>query len=120
MIRSLRTLLALAFAVVLVSASIGPRKAMLSPQMRKQLSISRGGTGPLDPDLVTKVATGILLAQGTIATLAPDPSLVAYGGEPTPASILHMRCTRLSMLDIGVMACGLIYKGCSLNTAAGK
>lgn len=113
----LRCLLALAFLSA-VTASFGARKKpLLSPSMSKQLAV-RGGAGPLNPDEVTKLAVGILLAQGTVATLAPKPSFESYGGEPTPTSILCARRTGVAVLDIGVLAFGLLYNGWSTNTAA--
>lgn len=118
MLRSIRIVLVLA-ALIGVSASILPRKpVLLSPRLNKQLSV-RGGAGPLDPALVAKVATGVLLAQGTVATLAPEPSIVSYGYEPTPAGILAMRRVGVAILDVGIMAFGLLYKDWSVNTAAG-
>lgn len=113
----LRCLLALAL-VSAVTASFGAtKKPLLSPSLSKQLHV-RGGAGPLNPDEVSKLAIGILLAQGTVATLAPKPAFESYGGEPTPTSILCMRRTGVAILDVGVMAFGLLYKGCSINTAA--
>lgn len=117
---SLRAVAVLAFLGA-TSAKIIPKKTFAPPislLSTKQLSI-RGGAGPVDATTMAKAYVVAGLVQGTYTALAPEPSLKAYSGTPTPMSVVTAKRLGVSVLAHSAAAASMLFQDRSLNTAVG-
>lgn len=96
------------------------KQAIVIPDTKKIVSI-RGGAGPIEPATAAKLVGALCAVQGAISTLSPTTNSKAYGlkDDYSPLNVKINREIGLTVLQTGIIAFCLFFKGTSVNTAIG-
>jgi hypothetical protein len=96
------------------------RNAVASRESRplaKQLEV-RGGAGPIAAETAAKIYGGLMIAHGAALTLAPGPTLEAYGSSSkNPLNKKIMMRTGLSLVSQGIYAYCMLFNNFGINRA---